>query len=76
VTHLVIRDLPPPVAKRLAARAAQHGTTIETEARTIIEQAVSHSNLADLAQELFGLEHGVELELPPRQPLRDPPDLG
>ncbi|MBI3515206.1 MAG: hypothetical protein HY060_14270 [Proteobacteria bacterium] len=76
MTDLVIRDLPSPVAKRLATRAAQHGTTVETEARVILEQAVGPPNLADLARELFGPKHGVDLELPQRQPLRDPPDLG
>lgn len=32
-------------------------------------------NLADIARRLFGPEGGVELDLPPRGPGREPPDF-
>jgi plasmid stability protein len=75
VTDLTIHNLDPAVTDRLAARAAERGTTVEGEARAILEQAVTRPDLADLALELFGPKRGVELKLPPRHPLRTPPGL-
>ena len=53
---------------------------MEEEARRILGEACGPTDdappsLADLALELFGIDGGVELELPSRQPAREPPDL-
>jgi plasmid stability protein len=53
---------------------------MEEEARDILCQALAEqpkapSNLAAAIRELIEPLGGVELELPPRGPLRDPPDF-
>jgi len=56
---------------RLSARAARHGITVEEEARIILKTAVADaapSRLGDLALGLFGAEHGIDLDLPRREP--------
>jgi plasmid stability protein len=54
VATLTIRDLAPALVERLAARAAAHGTTVETEARTILEQSIMGPDLGALALDLIG----------------------
>ena len=60
-------------------RAAQHGRSMEEEARRILSDACAPveapRSLGELALELFGPEGGVELDIPTRQPLREPPDF-
>lgn len=75
MTDLLIRELSTELLDSLTRRAAQNGTTVEVEARSILERAMLARTLADLAYELFGPEHGVELDLPPRGPIRSPPDF-
>jgi plasmid stability protein len=76
---LTIRRLDPAVKERLRVRAAQHGHSMEEEARRILSescgQASRAENLADIALGLFGDESGVELELPVRQTGREPPSF-
>ena len=52
---------------------------MEAEARSILTEAVQEpptsENLADIALGLFGAEHGIELEAPPREPIRRVPGL-
>jgi plasmid stability protein len=53
---------------------------MEAEARAILEAALTgpegqDSDLASFARSLFAPLGGVELELPPRDPARDPPSL-
>lgn len=54
-------------------RAATHGVSMEEEVRQILKQAVtSPVKLGDMAVQLFGEHHGIELELPehtPHEPL-------
>jgi plasmid stability protein len=59
VANLTIRDLAPAVAERLAARAAAHGTTVENEARAILEQAILGPDIGELALELYGPRRDV-----------------
>ena len=74
---LTIRRLDPGVKERLRVRAARHGHSMEEEARRILAAACTTeerpANLADIALELFGAEHGVDLDLPARQVGREPP---
>jgi len=71
---VTIRDLDPRVKAALQRRAAEHGRSMEAEARAILAEAVLppgeglftalHRTFADLG--------GVELELPARTPAREP----
>lgn len=75
MASLSVRKIDDDVYERLSARAAQRGVSMEEEVRRILRQAVAvPQRLGDLALERFG-PHGVELELPPREP-HDPPRLG
>lgn len=79
MSTLTIRNLDPAVKERLRVRAAQHNRSMEEEARRILSESAGADrrpeNLADIALRLFGPEGGVDLELPPRQPGREPPRL-
>jgi len=75
---LTIRRLDDNTKARLRVRAAHHGRSMEEEAREILRSALSvpprsGENLAESIRELFAPLGGVELELPPREPIRRPP---
>lgn len=68
MASLSVRQLDELTYSGLRARAARHGVSMEEEARRILRAAVAPpERLADLAQELFGAENGVDLDLPPRE---------
>lgn len=79
---MTIRNLDDEVKARLRVRAAQHGRSMEEEVRSILKAVLAQEEPpatgAALARairarvERFG---GVELELPPRMPMREPPDF-
>jgi len=79
MASITIRNMEDGVKARLRVRAAQHGRSMEEEARQILRQAVASTppsaNLADLAETLFG-NRGVELEPHPAVRAREPPDFG
>lgn len=79
---MTIRNLDDEVKARLRVRAAQHGRSMEEEARCILKAALAQETSGTGAAlveairarvEGFG---GVELELPARTPPREPPDFG
>jgi antitoxin FitA len=75
---LTIRGLDPGVKERLRIRAARHGHSMEEEARAILRRAVSEeeeqpARLGDVVRRRFEGLGGVELELPVREPIRQPP---
>lgn len=75
MANLSIRKLDERTLRGLRMRAAEHGVSLEEEVRRILRDAVgSPERLGDFALELFGAEHGVELELPPRS-YHAPPDF-
>jgi len=78
---VTVRGLAPELKARLRVRAAHNARSMEAEARAILEAALSApeedpTDLAAFARALFAPLGGVELELPPREPAREPPDLG
>ena len=78
---LTIRQLDEKTKMRLRVRAAQHGRSMEQEAREILRSALSappppKGNLAEIIRRRFAPFGGVDLELPPREPVREPPDFG
>ena len=71
--HLSLGPIDEQTYERLRRRAANRGLTVEEEARRILTHAVAAPpRLSDLARELFGPEHGVDLELPSREPHEQP----
>ena len=77
MASITIRNLDDDVKIRLRMRAAGNGRSMEEEARLILREAVSHKtgpeNLASAIRTRFAPFGGVELELPPREPAREPP---
>lgn len=79
---MTIRNLDDDVKARLRVRAALHGHSMEEEARSILRAALATETKANTGAALvkalraraerFG---GIELELPPRTPMREPPDF-
>ena len=74
---LTIRDLEPGVRDRLRVRAAKSGRSMEEEVRLILRAAVEEESnqthtLADRIRARFAPFGGVELELPPREPMPEP----
>ena len=68
------------VKTRLRIRSAEHYRSMEEEARVILRETVDAGKatpkyLAQFTRECFAPLGGVELELPRRGPMREPPDL-
>ena len=77
---ITIRNLDDEVKTRLRVRAAEHHRSMAEEARTILRDAVNGGrdgprDLAKFTRECFAPLGGVELELPPRGAMREPPDF-
>jgi plasmid stability protein len=83
VGSLTIRNLDDSLKAALRMRAARHGRSMEEEARVILRAALATEgetvppaeNFAEYARALFAPLGGLDLELPPREPARDPPDF-
>lgn len=80
MASLTIQNLDEALKRRLRMQAARHGRSMEEEARTILRAALgreeaSPKKLGTAIHELFKPFGGVELELPPREPMRDPPEF-
>jgi plasmid stability protein len=78
MTSLMIRKLDPWVKERLRVRAAEHGHSMEAEARRILATALAArepagQSLYDRIRARFAPLGGVDLDLPPREPAREPP---
>ena len=79
MASLTIRNLDDDVKHRLRVRAAENGRSMEAEARLILREAVATEpepeNLAQFIRDCFAPYGGVDLELPSREPAREPPDF-
>ena len=77
MASITIRKLDDGVKTRLRLRAAENGRSMEEEARVILREAVASGagpeNLAAVIRARFAPLGGVELELPRREPARNPP---
>ncbi len=82
MASITIRSLDDDLKARLRVRAAQHGRSMEEEARQVlrealeVERAAPKPHLVDLAQSLFGPRHGVDLPPMPRARARRLPVFG
>lgn len=77
---IIIRDLDESLERKLRLRAARRDRSIEEEAREILrcalaEEPVPQEHLVDAIRRLVEPYGGFELELPPRGPMREPPDF-
>lgn len=80
MASMTIRNLDDSLKQRLRLRAATHGRSMEDEARDILRAALATSeppapNLADAIRARLVSVGGVELDIPPREPIREPPDF-
>ncbi len=79
MANITIRNLDDDVKTRLRVRAAEHHRSMEEEVRIILRDAVTDRsgprNLAAFTRQCFASLGGVELELPPRGAMREPPDF-
>jgi antitoxin FitA len=77
MASITIRNLEDELKRRLRIRAAEHGRSMEEEAREILRQVVGERapprNLAAAIRARVTPLGGVELDLPPREPMREPP---
>ena len=78
MASITVRNLDDGLKRRLRVRAAENGRSMEQEARDILrtaldEDAAPPKNLGTAIHELFRPFRGVELEIPPREPMREPP---
>lgn len=80
MASITIRNLEETTKRKLKIRAAINGRSMEQEAREILKSALrssptrpkSGADLAEAIRRRFAPLGGVELELPPREPIRDP----
>ena len=80
MASITIRNLDDEVKTRLRVRAAEHHRSMEEEARIILRDAVNGGrtgprDLVEFTRECFAPLGGIELELPSRGPMRQPPDF-
>lgn len=75
---ITIRQLDEKTKSRLRVRAAEHGCSMEEEARVILRSALTATlpvkgNLAEAIQRRFAAFGGLELRLPRRNAMREAP---
>jgi antitoxin FitA len=79
VSSITIRNLDPGIKERLRVRAAENGHSMEAEVRQILQKALKGSerppgrDLYARIQARFAPLGGIDLELPAREPTREPP---
>ena len=71
MASMTIRNLDEDIKQRLRVQAAEHGRSMEEEARAILRtaltEAASPTNLAQAIRARFAPLGGVELDIPPRE---------
>lgn len=78
---MTIRDIDDQLKARLRVQAAMHGRSMEEEARDILRAALSlepgrATSLVQAIRERVAPLGGIELDLPAREAIRTPPELG
>jgi plasmid stability protein len=81
MASITIRNLDEQTKERLRVRAARRRRSMEAEARHILRTALAQSDepsgdLTAAIRRRFKAVGGVDLELPPREPMRRPPEPG
>ncbi len=80
MASITIRDIDERLKARLRVQAAHHGHSMEEEAREILRSALSsgrsrRASLVDAIRARVVPLGGVELELAPREAIREPPSM-
>jgi plasmid stability protein len=77
MASITIRKLDDATKQRLRLRAAHHNRSMEEEARHILRTVLGVSpatdNLAEAIHRRFKALGGIDLPLPRREPMREPP---
>ena len=78
MASITIRNLDDDVKTKLRMQAAENGRSMEEEARLILAEAVAREaapakGLGTAIHKLFKPFGGIELDFPPREPMREPP---
>jgi len=81
MASMTIRNLDDSIKRRLRVRAAEHGKSMEEEAREILRAALSQEEdsshcLSRRINRRFAEAGGVDLRIPEREPASEPPELG
>ena len=81
MASITIRNLDDRTKERLRVRAAHRRRSMEEEARHILREAVAEDalparNLAESIRKRFEPLGGIDLPLPKRAPVRNPPKPG
>ncbi len=79
MASITIRNLDDTLKRRLRIRAAEHGRSMEEEARDILRKEVGGAappvNLAAAIRARIAPFGGVDLDLSAREPMREPPSF-
>jgi plasmid stability protein len=78
VAAITIRNIDDDLKRKLRLRAAANNRSMEEEARVILQGGLIEGGRKGLGTEIrdrFAAVGGVELQLPPRGPDREPPDF-
>jgi plasmid stability protein len=79
MASITIRNLDDTLKRRLRIRAAEHGRSMEEEAREILRKEVGKpappANIAAAIRSRIATFGGADLDIPPREPMREPPVL-
>lgn len=78
MTPIIIRNLDKEMEQKLRIRAAENNRSMEEEVREILRSTLDatsslEKNLGTKIHQMFMAVGGVELDIPPRQPMREPP---
>lgn len=80
MTSITIPHIDDDLKERLKLRAAEHGRSMEAEARDILRSALkgnesepASGNLGDRIRAIVEPIGGIELDIPPRKLIREPP---
>jgi antitoxin FitA len=80
MASITIRKLDDGLKARLRIRAARNGRSMEDEARDVLRIALAQEqpvprDLVEAVRRRFAKIGPVELPIPAREPMRDPPDF-
>lgn len=80
MASITIRNLEDNIKQRLRVRAAENGRSMEEEARDILRRVMGEGapprNLAAAIRARVAPSARVDLDLPTRKPMREPPRFG